>query len=371
MLYTIGIFVALVGCISGENVDPRFAASKSIQRPKLSSAASQDTDLIGLDVASKDPFQAVIVEEDIYGSYEESQDEEDNLIVSAAAVPSPSPAAEMGGDATCDAGYTPVWFDSFESSKSLKSNWDYVVGNGTEYGLTNGWGNGELQTYTNSTKNVRVSKGRLQIIGRRDGIFNFTSGKVRTYGKFAVGPSGSKNIRIEIRAKIPRGTGLWPSLTMLPEDSPEYCLGCGSYGDWAQSGAITLAQRVNKDRTYSGGILYGGPPPKVAASTFDQMVKDPSEFHTFTLDWGTTRMKWMLDGKTVYTAKSGRGDPSKGWYTLDPNTKSKHAPFNKPFYILVGMALGGDQTDASPAQVSRTLKQPQSMYVDYIKVCKR
>ena len=379
--YVTVIALGLAGVISAQNVDPRFAASKSIQRPKLSTdavdsveAVSQDAGISAFDAPINDPFQAVIVEEDLYASYEESYSgqEYDPAATVSAATPSPAPAPpkEESKNAQCASGYNLVWFDDFDSSKSIKSNWNYVLGNGTEYGLMNGWGNGELQTYTKSKKNVRVSKGNLQIIGRRDDAYNFTSGKVRTYGTFAVGPAGKQKIRIDMRVKIPRGTGLWPSLTMLPEDSPEYCLGCGSYGDWAQSGAITLAQRVNKDRNFSGGILYGGAPPQVSASTFDQIMKSPTEFHDFTLEWSTTRMKWMLDGKTVYTAKSGRGDPSKGWYTM-ADTKSKHAPFNKPFYILVGMALGGDQTGASSAQLSRTLRKPQSMYVDYIRVCRR
>jgi beta-glucanase (GH16 family) len=379
--YIVTVSLGLLGASVAQDFDPRFAASKSIQRRQVSEDASAEVDAASQDaglaiVAPTDSFQAVIVEEDIYGSYEENPYEEalyeameEDAAVSVAAVESPS-VPEKTNNSKCESGYTLVWFDDFDSSKSIKSNWNYVLGNGTEYGLTNGWGNGELQTYTSSSKNVRVSNGYLKIIGRRDDAYNFTSGKVRTYGTFAIGPSGKKKVRIDMRVKIPRGTGLWPSITMLPEDSPEYCLGCGAYGDWAQSGAITLAQRVNKDMKYSGGILYGGAPPQVSASTFDENMNNPADFHTFSLDWTTTRMKWMLDGKTVYKAKSGRGDPSKGWYTMG-DTKSKHAPFNKPFYILVGMALGGDQTEASAAQLSRTLRKPQAMSVDYIRVCEK
>lgn len=374
------ITLGFLGSILAQDFDPRFAASKSIQRRKVSAdplqevgAVSQDTGLATVEVTPTDSFQAVIVEEDIYGSYDETPYDEDYgaaVSVSAVASPTPSPESEKSSNSNCATGYNLVWFDDFDSSKSIKSNWNYVLGNGTEYGLTNGWGNGELQTYTDSSKNVRVSKGYLNIVGRRDDTYNFTSGKVRTYGTFAIAPSGKKQLRIDMRVKIPRGTGLWPSITMLPEDSPEYCLGCGPYGDWAQSGAITLAQRVNKVRSYSGGILYGGAPPQVSASTFEENMKKPTEFHTFSLEWTATRMKWLLDGKTVYTAKSGKGDPSKGWYTM-AETNSKNAPFNKPFYILIGMALGGDQTDASAAQLSKTLRKPQAMSVDYIRVCEK
>jgi beta-glucanase (GH16 family) len=102
---------------------------------------------------------------------------------------------------------------------------------------------------------------------------------------------------------MPLGVGLWPSINLLPEDSPEFCLGCGYYGDWPQSGAITLSQRLNKDKDYTGGILYGGVAPSVAASTFSQKIaSEPTGYHTYTLEWSSSKMKWKLDGKTVYTA---------------------------------------------------------------------
>lgn len=387
--YVVYFWRLIVACtlltrtVLGKDFDARFAASKSIQRSSpveggMTSSIETTTEDIGLEnieVPRNDPLQAVVEEEDIYASYYDmdgEQEAEYDAAVSVSATPSPSGGgANKNSKAQCASGYDLLWFDDFVSSKSIKENWNYVVGNGTEYGLGNGWGNGELQTYTNSSKNVRVSKGNLQIIGRKDSKYGFTSGKVRTYGKFSVAPSGKQKIRIDIQVRLPRGTGLWPSLTLLPEDSPEYCLGCGSYGEWAQSGAVTLAQRLNKDRNFSGGILYGGPPPQVAASTFEKTMNDPTGVHRYTLEWETTRMKWMLDGKTVYSAQSGNGDPSKGWYSLDESNTSKHAPFNKPFYILVGMALGGDQTKATPAQLSKTLKSPQSMYVDYIRVCEK
>ncbi|KAI8113276.1 hypothetical protein M9435_003280 [Picochlorum sp. BPE23] len=288
----------------------------------------------------------------------------------------------------CRAGYDLVWHDDFESSKSL-NDWSYLLYNGCEYGIC-GWGNNELEYYTNSTRNVRVSNGSLKIIARKasdddrktccpsgtckKGECEFTSGKVRTFNKFAVRPSwssGSRTIRIDARIKMPVGQGLWPSFTLLPEDSPEFCLGCGYYGDWPQSGAITLSQKVNKDKEYTGGILYGGVAPDIVASTFSKKISDNLEgFHTYTLEWKPTSMKWKLDGKTVFKAKSGKGNPEKGWFSLSDKSE-KNSPFDKPFYLVVGMALGGDQTGASPNQVRKTLKNKKSMEIQHIRVCSK
>jgi beta-glucanase (GH16 family) len=319
--------------------DPRFAASRSVERfsevDQVSAPSSVATESVP-EVTPGDEQVAVV-------------------------------SATSDATGLCGSGSKLVWHDDFVSSKSVKEQWNYVIGDGCDYGIC-GWGNNELEVYTNSTKNVRVSNGNLQIVARMQGK-TFTSGKVRTFNKFAVRPVGKETIRIDARVKMPLGVGLWPSINLLPEDSPEFCLGCGYYGDWPQSGAITLSQRLNKDKDYTGGILYGGVAPSVAASTFSQKIaSEPTGYHTYTLEWSSSKMKWKLDGKTVYTAKSGQGNPEKGWYSLGQNA-TKNSPFDKPFYIMIGMALGGDQTGASAKQVQRTLKNPQAMQIEYIRVC--
>ena len=293
--------------------------------------------------------------------------------------------AEDVGASLCKKGYDLLWHDDFVSSASL-DNWNYMLYNGCEYGIC-GWGNNELEWYTNSTKNVRVRNGNLKIIARRasdadrkkccdgdckEGECEFTSGRIRTFNKFAVNPSynkGRREIRIDARIKMPAGEGLWPSFTMLPEDSPKTCSGCGFYGDWPSSGAITVSQKLNKQANYSGGILYGGPPPNVLASTFEKNLgKDVDGYHTYSLVWSPKTMIWKLDGKNVHKAKSSGGRDAPGWFT-ETQTDNKNAPFDKPFYLMLSLALGGDQTGASSQQVKQTLKSPQSMDVEYIRVC--
>lgn len=346
------VAVVLVGVLSSclpatgqQEFNVRFASSRSIKRVK------------GVD------------------STQENSQAQDNAIV--------QPEATNSG--LCGSGYTLLWHDDFSSSKSL-DGWNYMLGNGCEYGIC-GWGNGELEWYTNSSKNVDVKNGNLRIIARKASDADrqkccngpcqkdqclYTSGRIRTYNKFAVRPTynkGSRKVRIDARIKMPMGKGLWPSMVMYPEDSPATCASCGFYGDWASSGAITVAQRLNKDKNYTGGILFGGPPPNVVASTFSQKIpKDREGYHTYSLEWTPTYMKWKLDGKSVYKAKSSSGKTKPGWYT-DAQTTNKNAPFDKPFYLLLNLAVGGDQTGASANQVKKTLSSPKKMEVEYIRVC--
>lgn len=234
---------------------------------------------------------------------------------------------------------------------------------------------------------MRVKNGNLVIVARRasdeeretccngpcgEGECEYTSGRIRTYNKFSVRPTykkGTKKIRIDARIKMPLEEGLWPSFTMLPEDSPSNCSGCGYYGEWPQSGAITVAQRLDKSSEYTGGILYGGPPPNIAASVFSsKMKKDRRGYHTYSLIWTATSMTWKIDGKTVHKARSSKGGEREGWYT-DAEDSRKNSPFDKPFYLMLNMAIGGDQSSATGEQIQNTLKSQKSMQVEYLRVC--
>lgn len=164
--------------------------------------------------------------------------------------------------------------------------------------------------------------------------------------------------------RLPAKTGLKPFMQMLPNDSPSNVLGAGHYGDWAQSGAITNVQRVNKEKGYTGGILYGGTSPNVAASTFAvKAMKDSTKAHTFSTEWSLSSIKFYQDGVKKYTAKN--------WYTNDTGKLPYGAPFDKPFYIMVGLGVGGDQTGATAAQVVKTLSKPQTFKIDYLQVCEK
>lgn len=206
------------------------------------------------------------------------------------------------------------------------------------------------------------------------GECNYTSGRVRTYTKYSVVPkdtSGKKFIRVSARIQMPVGAGLWPSFSMLPEDSPENCSGCGAYGSWAASGAITVAQAVNDMKAMTGGINFGGPFPNSTSATFSAPLKSvPYNYHLFEIEWSLSKINWYVDGKKVFTVFSGkRGKVPNGWYTTGPGSGT-NSPFDKPFYLIFNLAVGGTGVGSvTPDDIAAALAEPKQMKVDYVRVC--
>ena len=340
--------VGAVNAVEDLDFDPRRSASRS-RRRSLNSRNSAVT------IEADDSSSGVLVEEDIYGGMVDvaSTEEEEEVAAFAAAT----------DESPCGPGWKLLWNDEFKYTGKLDKNaWSYLEGDGTLFGIP-GWGNNELQTYTKSSKNVRISNGKLNLIARRDGKV-ITSGAVRTYKNVAVAPKKNGVIRVDVTMKMPSKTGLKPFVQMLPDESPSNVLGAGHYGEWSQSGAILNAQRTNKEKGYSGGILYGGVSPNVAADTFAvENMKDSKGTHTFSTEWSLSSMKYYLDSKRVHTAKN--------WYTNDTGKLQKGAPFDRQFYLMIALAAGGDQTGVTPAQVAKTLKKPQSFKIDYVQICEK
>ena len=247
-----------------------------------------------------------------------------------------------------------------------------------------------MYRYRNSTDNANVALGKLVITARtttaatrvgcceggacKAGECLYSSARLRTYGKFSVAPTtkkGEQTVRIATRVKVPVGTGLWPAIWLLPENSPTNCSGCGPYGPWGASGAITIAQMANTMKNVTGGIAYGGPYPKTVYNSFVKPYK-PNNFHEFVLEWSRKQMTWYLDNKVIHTAKSSNnGTVPGGWYTTGP-AATRDSPFDRPFYIIANFAVGGSGTgNPSTSVLNKTLKKPKSMQVDYIRVCKK
>lgn len=228
--------------------------------------------------------------------------------------------------------WSQTWADEFNGGQSDLSNWTYDLGNGGP--SLPGWGNNELENYTDSTDNVSVSNGSLHITAISDGNGNYTSGRIRTpdlfsqtYGLF------------EFRAKLPTGQGLWPAIWMLPKDN--------AYGGWPTSGEVDVLESVGQSGTLVQGTLHSGPlwnQDWVQTQTFQDSGLMPDGFsthdwHTYDLEWdkGTGgnpgTISWFVDG-VKYGSRSG------GWYT--PAGGGPDAPFDKPFYLIMNMAVGGN-----------------------------
>lgn len=238
-----------------------------------------------------------------------------------------------------------VWSDEFDGNAVDTGNWEFMIGNGSAYGLP-GWGNNELQYYRE--QNSTIANGLLTIEARRQsfGGFNYTSSRLRTKDKFEFAYG-----RIEARIKLPSTPGIWPAFWMLPTSSP--------YGTWAASGEIDIMESVNfADRIY-GTIHFGGPfPNNTSSGFFYNPGTDFSQgFHTYTLEWDPNQMRWYVDGvnyntlnRNAWFSSAAPGDP--------------RAPFDREFHLLLNVAVGGN----FPGNPTGASQFPQSMQVDWVRV---
>lgn len=235
---------------------------------------------------------------------------------------------------------TPVWADEFDYNGAPDQNkWGYDIGG-------SGWGNNELQYYTDRTSNASVADGKLTITARKETkeTREYTSARLvsKNKGDFLYG-------RFEIRAKLPTGKGTWPAIWMLPTD--------WAYGNWPKSGEIDIMEHVGYDQNkihvtvhteaynHSKGTQKGNSKVIPTAS---------SEFHTYRVDWTPYAVRGYIDGAPVFEfVNDGKGYTS--W------------PFDKRFHILLNLAVGGDWGGAQGVDASVF---PQAMEVDYVRVYK-
>lgn len=261
----------------------------------------------------------------------------------------------------------PVWSDEFNGNKLNAKNWTPQIGNGfmngTDY--VAGWGNNELEYYTEHPENVRVDKGELVLTARKGdyvgtangqtATFPWTSARLRTAGKFS-----RTYGKFEIRAKFPKGKGLWPAIWMLP-DLPN------PYGTWAASGELDIAEGWgSKPTSVAQTLHYGGVWPNNVYS--GSTVEYPNagtmdQWHVYTVEWTPGKIQWFIDGqltseKTAWW--SAKGNPPTGDADLYPWP----APFDKPFHLLLNLAVGGN-FDGNP---DATTPDTAEMRVDYVRV---
>ena len=201
-----------------------------------------------------------------------------------------------------------VWEDDFNTDGAPDAtNWTYDLGDG-------GWGNGEVQTYTNSAENAKVLDGSLIITAKADGSGGYTSARLKSQGlrKFTYG-------RIEVRAKLPASAGTWPAIWMLGSNFTT--LGwptCGEIDIMEQTGAnkdITLGTLHWYNTTANGNASYGETTAVADAS---------SDFHLYTVEWSDTSIKIYLDDVSFFQMANDS--------TL---------PFNADFFMILNIAMGG------------------------------
>lgn len=232
-------------------------------------------------------------------------------------------------------GYSLVWNDEFDGN-SLSTDWTNELGTGNW-----GWGNNELQYYT--TQNHTVENGFLKITAKEQSLAgaSYTSSRIKTQGlrSFRYG-------RIDIRAKLPKGKGLWPALWMLGENINSV--------SWPACGEIDIMEMVggagSNDRTVHGTIhwdnnghqFYGNSSVLGSGNYWD-------EFHVFSIVWDAQSIKWYRDDILYNTADISAA-------TL--------AEFQEEFFFIFNVAVGGNW----PGSPDASTVFPQHMYVDYVRV---
>jgi beta-glucanase (GH16 family) len=240
---------------------------------------------------------------------------------------------------TSYAGYTLAWSDEFNSNTLDNSIWSFENGDGCPNLC--GWGNNELEYYR--PENLSFQDGKLIIEARQENVGgkNYTSSKILTRGK-----KSFKFGRIDIRAKLPYGKGIWPAFWLLPQNNV--------YGGWPKSGEIDLMELVGHEPNRSHGTLHYGPGP--GSTQFNRSYTLPSgkfhdEFHVFSLEWKQDQIKWYIDGNLFSTFN--KSDAGANTY-----------PFNEEFFLIFNLAVGGNW----PGNPDATTYVPQWLIVDYVRV---
>jgi beta-glucanase (GH16 family) len=251
------------------------------------------------------------------------------------------PPTAANADAKDYAQYTEmVWSDEFEGAGPVDaSKWIYDLGN------NNGWGNAELETYTNSTDNVSRNNGNLVIQAIKSGT-SYTSGRILTKGKqnFQYG-------RVDVRAKVPQGKGIWPAIWMLGSDIDQ--------NNWPKCGEIDMMELRGQYPTEilstmhfadnAGNHKYEG----ITSVKLPDGSSFANDFHTYSTVRSKDQIRFYLDGKLYYTFTPG-------------NTTPYAYPFNNNFFVVLNVAVGGNflAPDGNP---DGTSVFPQQMLVDYVR----
>jgi beta-glucanase (GH16 family) len=235
-----------------------------------------------------------------------------------------------------------TWSDDFNGTAGTApnaANWSFDIGAG-------GWGNSELEYYTNRSQNVALDgNGNLVITARQEsyGGSPFTSGRIKTKGIFSQAYG-----RFEARIKTPYGPGIWPAFWLL-----------GSNVDavtWPQCGEIDIMEQRGQEPNINHGSVHG--PGYSGANAITKAYglmngRFDTDFHIYAVEWGPDFIDYFVDNFL--------------YERVTPSDVSGTWVYDHPFFIILNVAVGGNYvgfpTTGTPF--------PQSMYVDYVKVYKQ
>lgn len=242
-----------------------------------------------------------------------------------------------------DRNYELVWADEFDGAAGdapNPSNWTYDIGIGD-----NGWGNQELQYYTDRGENIaQDGEGNLVFTARQESYLgsSYTSARIKTQGirEQAYG-------RIEARLKTPFGQGLWPAFWMLGADIDEV--------GWPQTGEIDIMELRGQAPRIINGTIHGPGYSAGNAITEEYQLLDTrfdTEFHVFAVEWGPDYIDFFVDDRLYQSLTPESIPDAENWV------------FNKDFFLILNVAVGGNYV----GNPSTNTRFPQTMTVDYVRV---
>ncbi|WP_338867867.1 glycoside hydrolase family 16 protein [Spirosoma sp. SC4-14] len=237
--------------------------------------------------------------------------------------------------------YKLVWSDEFEvPGLPDAKKWGYEVGG-------NGWGNNELEYYTDRRpENARIENGKLIIEARKEDWQgnSYTSARLVTKGK-----AEWKYGRIEALARLPSGRGTWPAIWMLGSDISKV--------GWPRCGEIDIMEHVGFDEGVIHGTIHTEAYNHAKKTQKGQEVPIKNaitDFHLYAIEWNTNKIDFFVDNQKYYTVeKTVLGNDVAQW------------PFEQPFFLILNVAVGGGWGGQKGVDESIW---PQRMEVDYVRV---
>ena len=258
------------------------------------------------------------------------------------------------GSADVNAAWNLLYEDDFDGAAGTAPDpavWSAEIGDGT-IGSAPGWGNNELEYYTDDPENASLDgAGNLVITARETapdaslecyyGPCRYTSARLKTERKleFTYG-------RVEARMQLPAGQGIWPALWLLGDPSA---------GGWPQSGEIDIMENIGREPSTVHGTVHGpgysgangiGAPFELAGANF------ADDFHTFALEWRPNELQWFVDDQLFTTLTPDMIPAGSEWV------------FDHPYFLLLNLAVGGSW----PGNPDATTSFPQTLKVDYLRV---
>ncbi len=237
-----------------------------------------------------------------------------------------------------------AWQDEFDGPVGASpdpSKWNFEIGTGE-----NGWGNQELQYYTDRPENASMDGSGNLVITARAEAFNgqpFTSARITTKGLFEQAYG-----RFEVRAKTPFGPGMWPAIWMLGNDIDEV--------DWPQCGEIDIMELRGQEPSIIHGSVHG---PGYSAGdavtkTFSlEKARFDTQFHVFAIEWGEDFIEYYVDDRL--------------YQRITPDIVPGEWVFDHPFYMILNIAVGGTFVGFPSPEGTRF---PQTMVIDYVRIYK-